>query len=89
MPIAQSLRRYGRFSIVQDGNRGNFKCRSESTGQYAYPPNFVLIGHTVAEYSRFSIFVKTAAVHHLGFVLGVFRHHEQYLAVVVTVHNLV
>ena len=36
-------------------------------------PNFVTIGQTVADIWRFFDFSKMAAVHHLGFVMSMFR----------------
>jgi len=40
-------------------------------------PNLVEIGQTGAEIWRFLDFSKMAAVHHLGFVMGVFGQHTK------------
>jgi len=52
-------------------------------------PNFVEIGHTIAEIWRFFDLSKMAAVHNLGFVVRVWTTHEEYLVMFIAVQNLV
>jgi len=70
------LRTYRDFCDFEDGGRRhvgfskirNFYGRSPVVGQYVTVPNFVKIGHTVAEIWRFNGLFKMAVVRHLGFV---------------------